>query len=86
MDATGVTSRGDAFAGIEDYKRLLLSQDLDQVARHLTAEFFVYATGAEIEFADRDDVERIVAALADQGYPVRMMLHEVVKSDLFRRQ
>jgi hypothetical protein len=86
VDATGVTSRGDAFAGIEDYKRLLLSQDLDQVARHLTAEFFVYATGAEIEFADRDDVERIVAALADQGYPVRMMLHEVVKSDLFRRQ
>ena len=42
------------------------------------------ATGAEIEFADRDTVERVVARIGDDGYPIRTMIHEVVQSDLFR--
>ena len=84
VDASGVTPQGDAFAGIDEYKRLLLSQETAQVARHLASQFLVYATGAEIEFADRDAVERILAAIGDRGYPIRAMIHEVVKSDLFR--
>ena len=84
VDASGVTPAGDAFAGIEDYKRLMLRDDLDQVARNLTAQLFVYSTGAEIEFADRDAVEDIVTRLRGDGYPVRTMIHEVVRSGLFR--
>ncbi len=84
VDSTGVTPAGNTFAGIEDYKRLMLRNDLEQVARNLTAQFLVYATGAEIEFADRDAVEGILARLRDDGYPIRTMLHEVVRSDLFR--
>ena len=84
VDASGVTPAGDAFAGIEDYKRLMLKNDVEQVARHLTSQFLVYATGAEIEFADRDAVERVVARTGDDGYPIRTMIHEVVQSDLFR--
>ena len=84
VDATGVTPAGEAFAGIEDYKRLMLKNDVEQVARHLTSQFLVYATGAEIEFADRDAVERVVERIGDAGYPIRTMIHEVVQSDLFR--
>ena len=84
VDASGVTPAGEVFAGIEDYKRLMLANDVEQVARHLASQFLVYATGAEIEFADRDTVERVVARIGDDGYPIRTMIHEVVQSDLFR--
>ena len=83
VDATGVTADGEPFAGIKEYKRLL-GRDVEQVARHFVSQLLVYSTGAEIEFADRDDVERIVAQIADTGYPLRTMIHEVTQSDLFR--
>ena len=86
VDPSGVTPEGEAFDGIEDYKRLMLRDGLDQVARHLTSQLLVYSTGAEIEFADRNAVERIVARLRDDAYPVRTMIHEVAQSDLFRQR
>ena len=86
VDPSGVTPEGEAFDGIEDYKRLMLRNGLDQVARHLTSQLLVYSTGAEIEFADRNAVERIVARLRDDAYPVRTMIHEVAQSDLFRQR
>ena len=86
VDPSGVTPEGEAFSGIEEYKGLMLRNDLEQVARHLTAELLVFSTGAEIEFADRDSVEGIVARLGDDAYSVRTMVHEVVQSDLFRQR
>ena len=86
VDASGVTPEGNAFAGVEEYKQLLLEQELDQVARHLATSMFVFSTGAEIEFADRDAVEQIVDEGRDEGHPVRTMVHRVVQSDLFRRR
>ena len=86
VDASGVTPQGDAFSGIEEYKQLLLQQELDQVARHLASSLLVFSTGAEIEFADRDSVERIIARGRDRGHPMRTLVQEVVRSDLFRSQ
>ena len=84
VDPSGVTPEGEAFSGIEEYKRLMLGNELEQVARHLTSQLLVFSTGAEIEFADRDAVEAIVARLGDDGYPLRTMIHAVARSDLFR--
>jgi hypothetical protein len=81
-----VTPEGDAFQGIDEYKRLMLEKNLDQVARHFVSALLVYSTGAEIEFADRDAVEQILSKTRDRGYPVRTIIHEVVASDLFRRR
>lgn len=86
VDPSGVTPQGEAFAGIDDYKRLLLERELDQVARHLASNLLVFATGAEVEFADRDAVEKIVEQGRSDGHPVRTMIHRVVRSDLFRRR
>ena len=61
----------------------MLRNDVEQVARHLSSQLLVQATGAEIEFADRDAVESIVARLRDDGFPIRTLIHEVVRSDLF---
>ncbi|GIT66636.1 MAG: hypothetical protein Ct9H300mP25_01080 [Acidobacteriota bacterium] len=42
VDASGVTPQGDQFTGIQEYKELLLDQQLDQVARHLTTELLTF--------------------------------------------
>jgi len=84
VDASGITSDGEPFTGIDDYKRLLLDSELDQVARHLASQLLVLSTGAEVEFADRDTVEAIVEAGRPAGHPVRSMIHQVVESDLFK--
>ena len=49
---------GETFSGIDQFKQLLLQQK-DQVARHFISELIVYSTGAEIQFADREQVEEI---------------------------
>ena len=86
VDPSGVTPAGERFSGIEEYKRILLATELDQVARHLAGSLLVFSTGAEIEFADRETVEQIVEGGRPDGHPVRAMLHRVVQSDLFRHR
>ena len=86
VDPSSVTPDGHAFAGIAEYKRILLEQQLDQVARHLTSQFFVFGTGAEVDFADRDALEQILARRRDAGYPIRTLIHDVVSSDVFRNR
>ncbi len=85
VDPSGVTPEGVAFSGFAQYQRFLLDQKLDLVARHVVSELLVLATGAEVGFADRRERDAIVAALANGNYPLRTMIHEVAKSDLFRR-
>ncbi len=85
VDASGVMAGGKAFSGIAEYKELLLERE-DQVARHLISRLLVYATGAEIQFADREKVERLARELSKKGYPVRTIIHKLVQSKLFRNK
>ena len=86
VDASGITPDGNPFTGIEEYKQLLLEEEFDVVARHLVSQLFVFSTGAEIEFVDRQAVEAIVDAGRDEGHPVRSMIVRLVDSDLFRQR
>lgn len=85
VDASGVTADGKPFSGVGEFKGLLLERR-DQVARNFIAQLIVYATGAEIQFADRERVSEIAERTRDKGYPVRTLIHEVVQSELFRNQ
>ena len=84
VDPSSVTPDGHTFGGIEEYKQILLKQQLTQVSRHLTSQLVVFGTGAEVDFADRDAVEQILARRRDDGYPIRTLIHDVVASDVFR--
>mgnify|MGYP003344537210 FL=1 len=84
VDASGVTPDGTRFADIREYKAHLLESELDAVATHFVSNLIVFASGAEIDFADRAAVASITAGLADDGYPMKSMIHAVVQSDLFR--
>ena len=82
VEVGGVTPDGRAFKNIDDYKKILL-EDKDQLARNLTAKLLIYATGADIQFADREVVEQIVATLRAKNYGFRELIHEVVQSRVF---
>ena len=84
VDTSGMMPTGKAFADITEYKTLLLDEELDAMARHLTSQLLVFGTGAEGGFADRDTVLSINASVSNRGYPLRSVIHEVIQSDLFR--
>jgi hypothetical protein len=82
VDTAGTTTDGFAFADIREYK-LHLKRSTEQVARNVLSNLIVFSTGGEIEFADRDEVERILQATKNEGYPLRSLIHQVVASRLF---
>src|SRR5262249_13219916 len=82
VEKGGETHDGHKFENIDEYKKRLLA-DKDQLARNLTQKLLIYATGAEIQFADREVVEQIVARMRDKNYGFRTLVHEVVQSRVF---
>ncbi len=83
VDAAGELPDGRPFHDIREFKRLLLDREVD-VARNLTKQFMIYATGAPVRFSDRAEIEKIVTATKPSGYGVRQLVHGIVQSELFR--
>jgi len=73
---------GRKFSGLDEFKKLLLSQQ-EQIVRGFLKNLVTYATGAPVSFADRNTVEAILAKTKPQQFPVRTLVHEVVQSPLF---
>jgi len=76
------TADGRPFKDIDEYKQLLLTNK-DQLARNLAEKLLVYSTGADIQFADREVVEQLVANSRTKQYAFRSLLHDVVQSRVF---
>ena len=66
-------------------KRLLL-KDERQIARNLTNQLIVFATGASVQFSDRPKVEAILDRAASKGYGVKTLIQLLVESELFRNK
>jgi hypothetical protein len=73
---------GRAFADVSEYKALLLA-DKDGLARALTEKLLTYATGARVQFADREDLDAIVKSIRAENYSLRRLIHQVVESRPF---
>jgi hypothetical protein len=85
VDASGTTADGKAFADVIEFKKLLL-EDEEAIARNLTEQLLVYATGAPVGFSDRDEVAAILEKSRGSEYGVRTIIHEIVQSPLFLRK
>ena len=85
VDSSGVTAGGQAFDGIRTFKQQLL-KNKDQVARNFISQLIVYSTGGGIQFADRQELERVVEETSSEDYRVRTILHKIVQSRLFRNK
>ncbi len=82
VDAAGELADGRKFADIRQFKRLLLDNEI-QLARNLAQQLTVYATGAPVLFSDRGQIEKILERASANHYGVRMLIHELVQSELF---
>jgi hypothetical protein len=85
VDASGQTPKGEPFDDILQFKKLLLA-DEEAIARNLTEQLVVYATGAEVAFADREAVSAILEKSRASEFGVRTLIHEIIQSSLFLRK
>lgn len=76
------TATGKPFANMEEYRALLL-EDQEQIARNVLQRLVSYATGAEIQFADRAVIEDILRQLRPAGFRFRDLIHAVIQSRMF---
>jgi hypothetical protein len=82
VEKGGETPDGRPFKDIDEYKQILLA-DRDQLARNLVRKVIIYATGAEIQFADREVIEQLIAKSRENRYGFRSLVHDVVQSRVF---
>jgi mono/diheme cytochrome c family protein len=82
VEVGGTTPQGRKFKIVDGYKALLL-EDKEQIARNLARQLLVFATGADVQFADREIVKLIAARTRDRNYGLRSLVHEVVQSPTF---
>jgi hypothetical protein len=82
VDPAGQLADGREFTDIRDLKRLLL-QDEAQIARNLTRQLLIFATGSAQRFSDREIVEQIVQGTRGRRYGVRSLIHGLIQSELF---
>ncbi|MCM8532074.1 MAG: DUF1588 domain-containing protein, partial [Lentisphaeraceae bacterium] len=76
---------GSKFKNIIEFKKLLL-KDTEKVTANVVEKLLSYATGAGVRFADRYEVKQIVAKTKKQNHGMRSIIHEIVKSKIFKRK
>ena len=85
VDSSGQMPDGRTFGDFEEF-RALLAADPDQLTRTLASKLLTYATGTAPQYADRAEIERIVARLRGEGRGFRALIHAVVQSPVFLQQ
>lgn len=83
VDASGKFEDGFEFAGFTEFQGHLASQP-ENLTRALAIKLLTFATGREMGFSDRAEVERIVKESSQNGYRVRNLMHQVIGSVIFR--
>jgi hypothetical protein len=83
VDATGELPDGRKFHDAVELEKLLAAQP-EKLLRNMAEQLLVYGTGREVLFADREEIEQVVAATQREGGGLRTLLHQVVQSSLFK--
>ncbi len=86
VDSSGNLPTGETFKNMRDLKSLILSSnDLKtQVASCLVEKLLTYGMGRSIEFVDRDQVEQLVSRSETDGYRMRTLLKDIIRSPTFQ--
>jgi hypothetical protein len=84
VDPHGELPDGRQFRNVGELNALLLA-DPERLARAFVAHLSRYATGAELSYSDRAEIQRIVATTANDNFGVRALIHALADSRLFHR-
>jgi hypothetical protein len=85
VESTGQLPDGRHFKDISELRALLVAEP-DKIARNFVKQLITYATGAEPGYADRREIDRIVAESKKQNHGVRGLIHLLAQSELFQRK
>jgi hypothetical protein len=85
VDASGETYDGIRFANYIEFRNLL-ANDRKQLARALVCKLLTFATGREMGFSDRPEIERLAENAIVSGKGVRDLIKAVVMSEIFRNK
>ncbi len=83
VDAAGELASGAKFANMADFQKLLVA-DEDRVVRCVAEKLLTFATGRPMDFSDRGEIDKLVAASKAKGHGMRDLIHAVVQSPIFR--
>lgn len=85
VDASGSLPNGRNFKDVRELKKLLL-QDERQIARNLTNQLLVFATGTPTQFSDRPKVEALLDRASKKDFGVKSLIHLLIESEMFRNK
>lgn len=82
VDSSGESPDGHQFSSFREFQQHLAANDR-RLATTLTEKLLTFATGREMGFSDRAEIDRIVSSVERGGYRTRDILGEVVNSEIF---
>jgi hypothetical protein len=83
VDASGELTDGRKFIGPMELNALLVA-DPSKLARAFVAHLSRYATGADVSYADRAEIRRIVENAQGSRFGLRSLIHALASSHLFQ--
>jgi hypothetical protein len=82
VDSSGKFLDGSSYRDFRAYRDYLAKHD-DRLARAFAGKLLTFATGRELGFSDRAELDRIVADTAQNKHRLRDLLHRVIASEIF---
>jgi hypothetical protein len=83
VDAAGTLEDGTELSDVTDLKRYLV-ENIDIFGHCLAEKLLVYATGRNLGFGDRKEVERVVKEVRERGNGFQDLIIALVLSESFR--
>ena len=83
VDPSGALADGRPFSGIDELRHVIAAEPR-KLARAFVGHMARYATGAELTYADRRTIDRIVDAAAPTQYGIRSLIHAIAASPLLQ--
>ena len=82
VDSSGKFLDGSTYNDFHDYRDYLAKHD-DRLARAFAGKLLTFATGRELGFSDRAELDRIVADTAQNKHRLRDVFHRIIQSEIF---
>ena len=82
VDSSAKFLDGSSYRDFRDYRNYLAKHD-DRLARAFAGKLLTFASGRELGFSDRTELDRIVADTAQNKHRLRDLLHRIIQSDIF---
>ena len=82
VDASGQLPSGEPFKNVAEFQSLIL-RDPEALAANMVRQLLMYATGSTPHYADRREINHILAQTKPCNHGLRSLIDAIVQSELF---